>query len=113
MRKIKTEKKIPGDLFSPLKLQQLEEGQNRGGWGRSTRKHSDLAGGGFQISTEQVLSPWPGWGVSQSPHYWSPEVGIKDAPKVDPGDSWLLWSSAQQTWTGNGSQGSPEKDSKS
>lgn len=22
-----------------------------------------------------------GWGVSQSPRYWSPEVGIRDAPR--------------------------------
>lgn len=51
-------------------------------------------------------------GVTES-SLLEPEVGIRDAPKVDPGDSWLLWSSAQQTWTGNGSQGSPEKDSKS
>lgn len=52
-----------------------------GGWGRSTRNHSDLAGGGFQISTEQVLSPWSWWwGVTES-SLLEPEVRIRDAQR--------------------------------
>lgn len=52
-------KKIPGWLFFPLKLQQLEEGKKDLGGGRN---RSGVAGGSSQISTEQVLLPGRGRG---------------------------------------------------
>lgn len=111
MRKIKIEKKNPpGDLFPPFKLQQLEEGQNHWGWGRSTKKITRIwqvkdpkyprnkfcrLGRGLRGVTESSLR--------------EPRGGDWGRPKIDPGDFWFLWSSAQQTWAGNGSQGSPKK----
>lgn len=49
---------------------------------------------------------------AQSPRCWSPGWGSGLA-QGRPQDFWFLWSSAQETSIGKGSQGSPEKETKS